>query len=95
MLRTMANAFFLSLARREDRNAKAFSRLFALKARSRVSATLLNDRPRAKDVADYLQRVTGQLPGAGQCGGTGSVVAVTTGEAGPSLPPALAVTLYA
>ena len=42
-----------------------------------------------------VQRATGQRPGVRQRGGTGSVVAVTTVEAGPSLPPALAVNLYA
>jgi hypothetical protein len=42
-----------------------------------------------------LQRAIEQLPGAGQRGGTGSVVAAPTGEAGPSLPLMLTVTLYA
>jgi hypothetical protein len=39
-----------------------------------------------------VQRATGQPPGVGQHGGTGSAVA--TVEAGLSLPPVLAVNLY-
>jgi hypothetical protein len=40
----------------------------------------------------FSHQGTGQFPGVSHRGGTGSVVAVTTGELGPSVPP-LSVTV--